>query len=92
MVQQLLFFYEWVVLKKYFFGPLCFVPKISDAYFIIVFLYVDNTYVVTRNICNIKELKQELNKSFTMKDLGPARHILGMQIVRDRDAKKLWLS
>ena len=26
------------------------------------------------------------------KDLGPARQILGMQIVRDRDAKKLWLS
>ncbi|KAH0719092.1 hypothetical protein KY285_015123 [Solanum tuberosum] len=27
-----------------------------------------------------------------MKDLGLARQILGMQIVRDRDAKKLWLS
>ncbi|KAH0706115.1 hypothetical protein KY289_011191 [Solanum tuberosum] len=40
----------------------------------------------------IKELKQELNKSFAMKDLGPTRQILGIQIVRDRDAKKLWLS
>lgn len=37
-------------------------------------------------------MKQELNKSFAMKDLGPARQILGMQIVRDREAKKLWLS
>lgn len=27
-----------------------------------------------------------------MKDLGPARQILGMQIVRDRKAKKLVLS
>ena len=27
-----------------------------------------------------------------MKDLGPARQILGMQILRDRKTKKLWLS
>uniref|UniRef100_A0A2N9H483 Integrase catalytic domain-containing protein n=1 Tax=Fagus sylvatica TaxID=28930 RepID=A0A2N9H483_FAGSY len=33
-----------------------------------------------------------LFKSFDMKDLGPARQILGMQILRDRKAKKLWLS
>jgi hypothetical protein len=27
-----------------------------------------------------------------MKDLGPARQILGMHVLRDRKAKKLWLS
>ena len=27
-----------------------------------------------------------------MKDLGAAKHILGMQITRDRESKKLWLS
>ena len=37
-------------------------------------------------------MKQELSKSFAMKDLGPARQILGMQIVRDRKSKKLVLS
>uniref|UniRef100_A0A2N9HK67 Reverse transcriptase Ty1/copia-type domain-containing protein n=1 Tax=Fagus sylvatica TaxID=28930 RepID=A0A2N9HK67_FAGSY len=37
-------------------------------------------------------LMKELFKSFDMKDLGPARQILGMQILRDRKAKKLWLS
>ncbi|KAF3648202.1 hypothetical protein FXO37_19575 [Capsicum annuum] len=40
----------------------------------------------------IQKLNQELSKSFSMKDLGPARQILGMQIVHDRKAKKLWLS
>uniref|UniRef100_A0A3Q7H976 Reverse transcriptase Ty1/copia-type domain-containing protein n=1 Tax=Solanum lycopersicum TaxID=4081 RepID=A0A3Q7H976_SOLLC len=40
----------------------------------------------------IQKLKQELSKSFAMKDLGPARQILGMQIVRDRKTKKLVLS
>ena len=37
-------------------------------------------------------LKKDLFKSFDMKDLGAARQILGMQILCDRKAKKLWLS
>ena len=40
----------------------------------------------------IGNLKEDLFKSFDMKDLGLARQILGMQILRDRKAKKLWLS
>uniref|UniRef100_A0A3Q7EB76 Reverse transcriptase Ty1/copia-type domain-containing protein n=1 Tax=Solanum lycopersicum TaxID=4081 RepID=A0A3Q7EB76_SOLLC len=48
--------------------------------------------VFCRNTCRIQKLKQELSKSFAMKDLGPARQILDMQIVRDRKDKKLVLS
>ena len=55
-------------------------------------LYVDDMLVVGHNACRIQKLKQELSKSFSMKDLGPAKQILGMQIVHDRKAKKLWLS
>ncbi|PHT85374.1 hypothetical protein T459_07480 [Capsicum annuum] len=40
----------------------------------------------------IQKLKQELSKSFSMKDLGLAKQILGMQIFCDKKAKKLWLS
>ena len=40
----------------------------------------------------IGNLKKDLFKSFDMKDLGLARQILGMQILHDRKAKKLWLS
>ena len=40
----------------------------------------------------IGNLKKDLFKSFDMKDLDPARQILGMQILSDRKAKKLWLS
>lgn len=69
-----------------------FVQKFSDGDFIIVLLYVDDMLVVGHNTCRIQKLKQELSKSFAMKDLGPARQILGMQIVRDRKAKKLVLS
>ncbi|CAA0830979.1 Uncharacterized mitochondrial protein AtMg00810 [Striga hermonthica] len=40
----------------------------------------------------IGDLKKKLAKSFEMKDLGPAKQILGMQIMRDRKSKRLWLS
>uniref|UniRef100_A0A2N9EPJ3 CCHC-type domain-containing protein n=1 Tax=Fagus sylvatica TaxID=28930 RepID=A0A2N9EPJ3_FAGSY len=37
-------------------------------------------------------LKSLLHKEFEMKDLGAAKKILGMEIRRDRGARKLWLS
>uniref|UniRef100_A0A3Q7IIS4 Reverse transcriptase Ty1/copia-type domain-containing protein n=1 Tax=Solanum lycopersicum TaxID=4081 RepID=A0A3Q7IIS4_SOLLC len=40
----------------------------------------------------IAKLKKDLSKSFDMKDLGPAQQILGMNIVRERIKRKLWLS
>ena len=39
----------------------------------------------------IAELKSQLSIKFEMKDLGATRHILGMEIVRDRQNRKLWL-
>uniref|UniRef100_A0A2N9HA88 CCHC-type domain-containing protein n=1 Tax=Fagus sylvatica TaxID=28930 RepID=A0A2N9HA88_FAGSY len=39
-----------------------------------------------------KRLKSLLHKEFEMKDLGAAKKILGMEIRRDRGARKLWLS
>ena len=39
----------------------------------------------------IAELKCQLSTKFEMKDLGVARYILGMEIIRDRKNRKLWL-
>ena len=44
------------------------------------------------NIDELVALKEKLNDSFDMKDLGDASHILGMRIERDRDKKLLYLS
>ena len=38
---------------------------------------------------NIKKLKRDLNAEFDIKDLGRAKKILGMNIVRDRIKGKL---
>ncbi|GKF66480.1 putative RNA-directed DNA polymerase [Tanacetum coccineum] len=40
----------------------------------------------------IYQLKQDLSKSFAMKDLGPAKQIFGIRIFYDRGAKKLHIS
>nr|AAV88069.1 hypothetical retrotransposon [Ipomoea batatas] len=69
-----------------------FVNRYSDDDFVILLLYVDDMLIVGRNASRIQELKQELSKSFSMKDMGPAKQILGMKIIRDRQNKKLWLS
>ena len=55
-------------------------------------LYVDDMLIIGQDANMIRRLKVELSKSFDMKDLGPAKQILGMKIVRDRKSKKVWLS
>jgi transposase InsO family protein len=69
-----------------------FVKKFSDGEFIILLLYVDDMLIVGRDTSKIDKLKKELSKSFSMKDLGSAKQILGMKISRDRKSEKLWLS
>eukprot|EP00253_Pinus_taeda_P034539 PITA_34539 len=40
----------------------------------------------------IQDLRTQLSFKFDMKDLGAANYILGMEIKRDREKRKLWLS
>ena len=40
----------------------------------------------------IYKLKREMSKTFDMKDLANAKHILGMEIFRDKKDDNLWLS
>ncbi|CAL5435892.1 unnamed protein product [Camellia sinensis] len=69
-----------------------YVRTFPGGNFIILLLYVDDMLIVGQDATTIRSLKKELLQSFDMKDLGPAQQILGMNIVRDRKAKKLWLS
>ena len=48
--------------------------------------------IVGQDTSNISKLKSELSKSFSMKDLGSAKQILGIRIVRDRSLGLIWLS
>ena len=74
-------------------SDLCvFVQKFTDNDFIILLLYVDDMLILGKNTSKIDELKKELCKSFSMKDLGHAKQILGMRITRLRDKMKIYLS
>ncbi|GJW77493.1 protein NLRC3 [Tanacetum coccineum] len=50
---------------------------------IYLLLYVDDMLVAAKDMEEIKKLKILLNTEFDMKDLGAARKILGMEIIRE---------
>ena len=66
--------------------------RYPDGRFVFLLLYVDDMLIVGPDKSLIDDLKKKMYTSFNMKELGPARQILGMQITRDKKAKKLWLS
>ena len=68
-----------------------FTRKFSNDDFIIL-LYVDDMLIIGHDSSMIDRLKRELSKSFSMKDLGSVKQILGMKISHDRKNRKLWLS
>jgi hypothetical protein len=52
--------------------------------FILLALYVDDMLIAAKNKSDITKLKAQLSSEFSMKDLGPAKRILGMEIHRNR--------
>ncbi|GJU25788.1 putative RNA-directed DNA polymerase [Tanacetum coccineum] len=78
--------------RKTFSDHCVFFQKFGDDDFIILLLYIDDMLIVGKNIERIAQLKRDLSKSFSMKDLGPAKQIIGIRIFRDRGAKKLHIS
>ena len=70
--------------------PYSYVKWFGES-FVLLLLYVDDMLILGKDMFVIGRLK-ELRNSFAMKDLGLAKKILGMQISRDRRAKRIWLS
>ena len=66
-----------------------YIKKLGDGRSIILMLYVDDMLIASANMQDIRELKEELSKSFSMKDLDAAKRILGMKISRDMLKKTL---
>src|SRR6266540_1732848 len=70
----------------------CVYLKIVNISVIYLLLYVDDMLIVVKDKSEIAKLKAQLNEEFEMKDLGAAKKILGMEIIRDRKAGKLYLN
>ena len=68
-----------------------YIKKLDNGSFFYLLLYVDDMLIAATNkheICNLKAL---LSGEFEMKDLGPLKKILGMEIQTDKKNRKLYL-
>ena len=55
-------------------------------------LYVDDILLIGNDVDLLNSVKEYLNNSFSMKDLGEAAYILGIKIYRDRSRRLISLS
>ena len=54
-------------------------------------LYVNDMLIIDNHLNDVNELKSLLSKEFDIKDLSPAKKILGIEIHRDKKSRQLWL-
>jgi hypothetical protein len=71
---------------------LCLFLKDRKLKLYYISIVVDDMLVAGSNMKDINVLKKKLSNSFVMKDLGTAKKILGMRIIRDKKNCKLTLS
>ena len=75
--------------KRTVVDPCVYVQRFPNGKFIIFLLYVDDMLIVRQDADMIRKIKKELSKTFDIKDLGIAKHILRMAILQDKKASKL---
>ena len=51
---------------------------------LIVAIYVDDILILSKNRRSLRQLKAELKNRFKMKDLGPVKHYLGIEVHRTK--------
>ena len=70
----------------------CIYKNVSGISIAFLILYVDDILLIGNDIELLESVKDYLNKSFSMKDLGEAAYILGIKIYRDRSKCLIGLS
>ena len=70
----------------------CVYLKTVNDLAIYLLLYVDDILIAAKDKSEIAKLKAQLSKEFEMKDLGAAKKILGVEIIRDGKSGMLYLS
>jgi len=70
----------------------CVYFKLIGDRVIYLFFYVDDVLLVGNDKEIVHNLKTRLSSKFDMKDIGAANYILGMEIKRNREKRKLWLN
>jgi hypothetical protein len=58
----------------------CVYKKVSGSAVVFLVLYVDDILRIRNDIPVMEDVKSSMRKSFSMKDIGEAAHILGIKI------------
>ncbi|GJS79710.1 retrotransposon protein, putative, ty1-copia subclass [Tanacetum coccineum] len=66
--------------------------EFAPGMYIYILLYIDDMLIACKSKSEIEYTKGMLQKEFDMKELGPARKILSMEIVRDRGSRTIKVS
>ena len=69
-----------------------YVRTLDDGSKTYLLLYVDDMLIACKSRRIVQELKAALSREFEMKDLGPAKKIIEIEIFKDRAKKVLHLS
>src|ERR1041384_1393635 len=70
----------------------CVYKKVSGSARVFLVLYVDDILLIGNDKKFLNEVKESLKNSFSMKDMGEAAYVLGIQIYRDRSKRLIALS
>ncbi|MCH90824.1 copia LTR rider [Trifolium medium] len=69
-----------------------YMMKRNEKVILYLLLYIDDILIASSDKQEIQKLKMKLNGEFEMKDLGNAKKIHGIDIIRDRSKGELFLS
>jgi len=72
-------------------GHYVYVKRLTRG-IIFLTLYVDDILLAGNNLEMIESTKKWLSSVFEMKDIGEARYVIGMEIIRNRPKKLLGMS
>ena len=74
------------------FDSCLYYKDLETAGTVFLLLYVDDMMIIGRDKTKIKFIKDKLKSEFEMKDLGPVKKILGIEVLRNRNEGKLVLT
>ena len=56
--------------------------RVHNDVIIVILVYVDDILVASNNLEAVSEFKQFLHDQFKLKDLGPLKYFLGIEVAR----------
>jgi hypothetical protein len=72
--------------------PSLFILNTVEGSVVYLLLYVDDILLLSQAMLAITDIKSLLSSNFSVKDLGEAKHFLGMQIKQERDPNGVLVS